>query len=191
MERAVEAGTLASAAGDGGLRRATNRAAAVRTRHEQAAAGRHLHAHVLRDCAASRIRRARSIRRSGEAENGASSSTSATGPDQLCVAHRGARHQGRISARRHFDRHARGEHERRHERHAQRDEQVSRARPSVRRGDPADDVERRSRDPAGGARPLSVGANADVAVWRIEKGNFGLVDGSGTVSMARSGSLQS
>jgi dihydroorotase len=28
---------------------------------------------------------------------------------------------------------------------------------------------------------LSVGANADVAVWRIEKGNVGLVDGPGTV----------
>jgi dihydroorotase len=26
---------------------------------------------------------------------------------------------------------------------------------------------------------LSIGANADVAVWRLEKGHFGLVDGPG------------
>ena len=34
---------------------------------------------------------------------------------------------------------------------------------------------------------LRVGADADVAVWRIERGSFGFVDGPGTVSMARRG----
>ena len=59
VERAVEAGTLAASAGDGGLRLAQARAPALGARHEQAAPWRHLHAHVFRDCAESRIRPAK------------------------------------------------------------------------------------------------------------------------------------
>ncbi len=45
---------------------------------------------------------------------------------------------------------------------------------------PQVDVERGASDSAGSLGHLTVGANADVAVWRIEKGSFGFVDGPGT-----------
>ena len=58
VERAVEAGTLAGRAGDGGLRQGPSRAATRGPGPAQAAAGRHLHAPVLRHSGASSWRAA-------------------------------------------------------------------------------------------------------------------------------------
>ena len=59
VERAVEAGTLAGAAGDGGFRLAQARASAVGARHERSCARATSTRTCIRACAESRTRRAR------------------------------------------------------------------------------------------------------------------------------------
>ena len=68
----------------------------------------------------------------------------------------------------------------RHEGHAQRDEQVPGPGPVGRRGDPPLHLEPRPRDPArSSSGNLSVGSPADVAVLRLEQGEFGFLDAYG------------
>ena len=100
------------------------RAAARRAADEEAAARRHLHPHVSRGSR-------NELDPTGQVEPGA-----ARGPQarrdlrrrprrrQLPVARRGAGDEGRLPARLDLDRPAHRQHERRHEGHAQRDEQV-------------------------------------------------------------------
>ena len=78
---------------------------------------------------------------------------------QLHLARRRADHQGRLPARHDLDRPPHRQHERGHEGHAERHEQVPGPGPAARRGDRALDLEPGARDPAGGAgQPLGGGA---------------------------------
>ena len=80
----------------------------------------------------------------------------------------------------HLDRHAHQQHERRHEGHAERDEQVPGARDAARPGDRQVDVGAGEGDQAGGSwGTCRSGAVADVAVLRLEKGRFGFLDQDG------------
>ena len=70
-----------------------------------------------------------------------------------------------------------GSHERRHEGHAQRDEQVPGPGAVARRGDPrAPPGTRPARSSQEQLGNLSVGSPADVAVLRLEQGDFGFLD---------------
>ena len=85
--------------------------------------------------------------------------------------------EGGLPARLDLDRPAHRQHERRHEGHAQRDEQVPGDGHVARRGDPPLHLEPGARDPAGRNSATSrSGAVADVAVLRLEKGQFGFLD---------------
>ena len=99
------------------------------------------------------------------------------GGGSFAVADRRAGDEGGLPARLDFDRSPHRQHERRHERHAQRDGQVPGDGHVARRCDAALDVE--SGDARSGTRNWAIcrsGAVADIAVLRLEKGNFGFVD---------------
>ena len=96
---------------------------------------------------------------------------------QLRLAHRRAGDEGGLPARFDLHRPPHRQHERRHEGHAQRDGQVPGHGHVARRRDPrAPPGIRPARSSSEELGNLSVGAPADVAVLRLEKGNFGFVD---------------
>ncbi len=95
---------------------------------------------------------------------------------QLRLARRGAGDRGGLPPRLDLDRPPHEQHERRHEGHAQRDEQVPGAGSAARQGHRVLDLESGARDQAESLGHLSVGAGGDVAVLRVERGDFGFVD---------------
>ena len=138
--------------GHGRLRREPARAAARRAGHEEAPARRHLHARVLGPAR-------RAGPRTGHVNPGMFEGRKrgvifdvGHGGGSFALAHRRARHQGGLPARLDLDRPPHRQHERRHEGHAQRDEQVPRDGPVARRRDRALDLEPGARDQAGGPR---------------------------------------
>ena len=136
VERAVEAGTIANIPVMVDFGTQSPRAAAERTRHEEAAAGRHLYPPVFGP--AQRTGRIR------PREPGALGGQEARRHlrrrprrRQLPVAHCGAGSESGIPSGLDLHRSAHRQHERRHEGHAQRDGQVPRDGRAARRGDAA------------------------------------------------------
>ena len=166
-------GNARGRAGHGRLRRAACRTPGRRSADAEAPPGRHLHARLL-----GTSRRAGSVRTS---ERGAVGRPEAWGPlrcrpwrRQFRLADRGTGARGTIPARFDFHRPARREHEWRDERHAQRHEQVPGAGDAARERRSTRHVERGACAQAGRVGHLSVGANADVAVLRLERGELWL-----------------
>ena len=179
VERAVQAGTAADipVMVDFGRNRPERPLAELLT--TQAAAGRHLHARLFRAS-----ERARS---SGSSQPRAVRGTQAgrdlrrrTRRRQLPLARRRAGRAGGLPARLDLDRPAHRQHERGDEGHAERDEQVPRARRAARRGDPAIDVEPRARDAAGVRSATCPPARPPTSpCCASRRGTFGFVDSYG------------